>query len=69
MKKKAPKRKRPPPEYHMRHLKQPWHKRYIKAYQDNVINQQHFLEAQRAQQNAVNRIRQISLTGNPGIYA
>ena len=52
----------------MRHLKRPWHKSYIKAYQDNVTNQAQFLEAQRAMQHQINRTRQISLAGNPGIY-
>ena len=58
---------KPPAGYAMRHLKRPWHKDYIKAYQDNVQNQAQFLAAQRAMQDEISRIREASMRGNPYI--
>ena len=58
---------KPPARYVAQHLKRPWHKDYIKQYQENVTNQAQFMAAQDALQRQISAIRQASLTGNPYI--
>jgi hypothetical protein len=56
-----------PSRYVAQHLKRPWHKGYIKQYQEHVTNQAQFMAAQDALQRQISAIRQTSLTGNPYI--
>ena len=57
----------PPAQFVAGHLKRPWHKGYIKQYQENVTNQAQFLAAQDSLQRRISAIRQASLTRNPYI--
>ena len=64
---KKAKARKPPAKYVAGHLKRPWHKDYIKQYQENVTSQAQFLAAQDSLQRQISAIRQASLTGNPYI--
>ena len=48
-------------------LRQPYRQSYLKHFQNNVIAQHRFADAQNAMQHHVDRVRQQSYVGNPYI--
>ena len=48
-------------------LRQPYSQSYLKHFQNNVIMQHRFADAQNAMQHHVDRVRQQSYVGNPYI--
>ena len=61
-------RKKHPRNHHTAaRLRQPYRQSYLKHFQNNVVMQHRFADAQNAMQHHVDRVRQQSYVGNPYI--